>query len=258
MSKRVAIQSQTIRPSAAELALRDELDCGIVLPTDDRSDEFDFLLRWQDGALTLLATASDAPGGLCIDFSDPVLQRRALDGLSRQGIGKAVGLRKKPPPAILDATAGLGNDAYLLASAGCQVALLERSAVVHALLKDALQRASLLHDSRTGLAVQNLKLSHGDFLTHSLPESSVDVVYLDPMFPADRKNARSGKGMYLLQELLGNDCEEAQMLAKARFVARNRVVVKRGKRSAWLAKVEPDMSFRGSSSRFDVYLEFPD
>ena len=78
------------------------------------------------------------------------------------------------------------------------------------------------------------------------------------MFPADRKSARSGKGMYLLQELLGNDCEEEQMLAKARYVARSRVVVKRGKRSSWLAQVEPDISFRGSSSRFDVYLEFAD
>lgn len=258
MSKRVAIQTQNNKPSAAELALRDELGCAIVSPTDERKSEYDFLLRWQDGGLTLLATASDAPGGLRIDFTEPALQRRALDGLNRQGIGKAVGLKKKPLPDILDATAGLGGDAYLLASAGCQVSLLERSVIVHALLRDALQRARLLRDSRPGLAVENLTLSHGDFLAQSLPESSVDVVYLDPMFPADRKNARSGKGMYLLQELLGNDCEEEQMLAKARYVARNRVVVKRGKRSTWLARIEPDISFRGSSSRFDVYLEFPD
>lgn len=256
MSARVAIQMANNAPSASELSLQEALGCSIAAATAEVENDFDFLLRWQDGALTLLATASDAPGGLCIDFTDRALQKRALDGLKRQGIGKAVGLKKKPLPEILDATAGLGGDAYLLASAGCQVTMLERSGIVHALLQDALRRASLLSDSQAAAAVKNLKLSHADFLDQPLAESSVDVVYLDPMFPADRKNARSGKGMYLLQELLGNDCEEEQMLAKARYVARNRVVVKRGKRSGWMAQVEPDISFRGSSSRFDVYLEF--
>lgn len=258
MSKRVAIQIENEEPTATELALGDDLGCDIVAASAEAKSEYDFLLCWQEGALTLLATASDAPGGLSIDFSDNSLRKRALDGLKRQGIGKAVGLKKKPLPDILDATAGLGSDAYLLASAGCQVFLLERSAIIHALLQDALQRLSSQADSPADSVARNLKLLHADFLDQSLAESSVDVVYLDPMFPTDRKSARSGKGMYLLQELLGNDCEEEQMLAKARYVARNRVVVKRGKRSSWLAQKEPDIIFRGSSSRFDVYLEFPD
>ena len=99
-----------------------------------------------------------------------------------------------------------------------------------------------------------MHLVHADFLEFPLAASSFDVVYLDPMFPADRKSAKSGKGMFLLQELLGYDSDEATLLSKAREVASKRVVVKRGKLSPQLAGAKPDICFRGSSSRFDVYL----
>ncbi len=56
------------------------------------------------------------------------------------GLHRAVGT----PPAtqtVLDATAGLGQDAFLLALAGCIVTAVERSWVVAALLRDGLRRA---------------------------------------------------------------------------------------------------------------------
>ena len=253
MNKRVAIQMQGTEPSKAELALREELDCGIVAASTEAKNEYDFLLCWQDGALTLLATASDAPGGLSIDFSDRALQKRALDGLKRQGIGKAVGLKKKPLPDILDATAGLGGDAYLLASAGCQVSLLERSNIVHALLKDALQRASLLTDSQTEAAARNLKLSHADFLDQSLDESSVDVVYLDPMFPDRDKSSLVKKEMRLFKPMVGGDLDAAELLKAALEKARYRVVVKRPRKAPEIEGVKPTLKLEGKSSRYDIY-----
>jgi 16S rRNA (guanine1516-N2)-methyltransferase len=271
----VAVLTNAELPTRAEAALAEKLGCDIHSSSDDNQHKPLFVLSWQAGRLTLISTAVDAPGGLCVDFSGAALLRRARDGLAKQGLGKAVGLKKRPLPTVLDATAGLGNDAFLLASAGCRVQMLERSPVVHALLEDALRRAcnaqdtsvittpeqdaspEVMADELLDRAVQQLTLMHADFLTTPLGKNSVDVVYLDPMFPADRKTAKSGKGMFLLQTLLGEECAEQEMLTRAQSVARSRVVVKRGKRSGFLAGVKPEISFRGSSSRFDVYLQTP-
>lgn len=259
MSPSVAIVQKEAVPSSAELGLQALLDCAVLGPEQYQHavPPADFLLQWQgqgaSEALYLYSTAVDAPGGLSVDFTAPALQKRTRDGLRAQGLGKAVGLKNKPLPTVLDATAGLGNDAYLLARAGCEVRLLERSAVVYSLLADAIERAR--HDGDDiAAASSRMHLSHADFLDLPLDKGSFDVVYLDPMFPADRKSAKSGKGMFLLQELLGYDCDEEALLGKAKEVARKRIVVKRGKLSPQLAGVRPDISFRGSSSRFDVYL----
>lgn len=256
MTSRIAIAQNAAEPSSAELNLQSLLGCRLVRPEEASpiENEVDFILRWQEAALFLFSTAVDAPGGLKIDFSAPALQSRALDGLRRQGLGKAVGLKNKPLPTVLDATAGLGNDAYLLASAGCDVQLLERSAVVYAMLADALARAAT-GPALVDAVVSRMRLQHADFLDAPLSDDSFDVVYLDPMFPADRKSAKSGKGMYLLQELLGYDCDEQALLGRAIKIARKRVVVKRAKLSPQLAGAQPDICYRGSSSRFDVYLK---
>jgi len=265
--KKIAIQLQAEQPSEAESALQSLLSCDLVAAEQAGTTAYQFLLEWHDGALSLLATADKSPGRLQIDFTAQKLSGRLRDGLHKQGLGKAVGLKKNPSPTVLDATAGLGADAFLLASAGCKVSMLERSPVVYALLDDALLRArELLHSSNSSQvdAIANMQLTFADFLTTEIAPASVDVVYLDPMFP-DRKSARSGKGMFLLQELLNEDCtqrgsaaavrdEESSLLAKARLVARKRVVVKRAKHSPRLSDQEPDICFRGSSSRFDVYL----
>ncbi len=232
------------------------LQCAMLRREQLPASGIEFVLCWRDEQLSLMSLASNAPGALAIDFTAPALQHRALDGLTRQGLGKAIGLKKKPLPRILDATAGLGSDAFLLASAGCEVSMLERSGIVHALLDDALRRARAHTGSAVKATAERMVLQREDFLVAPFAADSFDVVYLDPMFPAEKKSARSGKGMYLLQELLGIDCMEEDMLVKARKVARKRVVVKRGKRSGFLAESRPDISFKGSSSRFDVYLQF--
>ena len=255
MSVTIAILLTEPAASDEERLLQETLNCPVLTPAQfsNSAQSVDFILRLRDGVLSLQSTAAGAPGALSIDFADQMLHKRALDGLARQGLGKAVGLKKQPLPEVLDATAGLGSDAFLLASAGCEVRMLERSPVVHALLANALHRACSHAESESG-AITRMQLQCSDFLQTPLSPSSVDVVYLDPMFPADRKSAKSGKGMFLLQELLGYECDELAMLEKARDVARQRVVVKRGKRSPQFAGREPDICFRGSSSRFDVYL----
>jgi len=60
-----------------------------------------------------------------------------------QPLLKAVGIKRRDGyrPRVLDATAGLGEDAWVLASAGCEVRALERNRITSALLEDGLRRA---------------------------------------------------------------------------------------------------------------------
>lgn len=55
-------------------------------------------------------------------------------------IAKAVGIQQGVRPRVLDATAGLGKDAFVLASLGCEMSLIERQPLIGALLEDGLAR----------------------------------------------------------------------------------------------------------------------
>ena len=78
-----------------------------------------------------------------MDFVEgAVAHRRKFGGGRGQSIAKAVGLKSGAMPTVVDATAGLGRDAFVLASLGCKVTLIERSPVVAALLQDGLARAA--------------------------------------------------------------------------------------------------------------------
>ena len=75
----------------------------------------------------------------------PQFGRKAMRHRRRGGhnelLGKAVGVGRKPSLYIIDATAGLGRDAFVLADLGCRVALREREPILVAMLQSALQRA---------------------------------------------------------------------------------------------------------------------
>jgi 16S rRNA (guanine1516-N2)-methyltransferase len=148
---------------------------------------------------------------------------------------------------------GLGSDAFLLACAGCRVTMLERNEIVFSLLRDGLLRGSKgLPETRA--AVAEMMLLKGDFVEKKDELGNFDVLYIDPMFPIKRNTARSKKPMYLLQQLLGEAQEETNLLSLALSKARDRVVVKRAKRSPNYNNRKPDINFKGTSSRYDVYL----
>ena len=68
--------------------------------------------------------------------------RRTKGGGRHQLIAKAVGLKPNISPVVIDVTAGLGKDAFVLASLGCHVTMAERNPLVRLLLEDGLRRAS--------------------------------------------------------------------------------------------------------------------
>ncbi|WP_183061661.1 class I SAM-dependent methyltransferase, partial [Salmonella enterica] len=80
-------------------------------------------------------------GGIFVDFvGGAMAHRRKFGGGRGEAVAKAVGIKGDYLPDVVDATAGLGRDAFVLASVGCRVRMLERNPVVAALLDDGLTR----------------------------------------------------------------------------------------------------------------------
>ena len=222
---------------------------------------FSFALRRTGDRLELAAGHHPDYGPICADWTTAEIRRRIAGG-KRQLLGKAVGLARLAQPRVLDATAGLGRDAFVLASLGAQVTLVERNATVAALLADARLRA--LADPVTAAAAARTAIVGADARNLlALPPSAVagglagerfDVIYLDPMYPDRGKSALAKKELQLLRELAGPDDDAAELLEPALANARRRVVVKRPLRAPPLARREPSLAFAGSQARFDVYL----
>ena len=182
--------------------------------------------------------------------------RRAHGGGYSQLLVRACGLRPGYRPSIIDATAGLGKDAFVLACMGARVTMLERHPVIAALLADGLQRA--YRDQETGaLLGGRLGLCHVDARVELAWPGAAhrpDAIYLDPMYPPRRKAARVKKDMQLLQQLAGPDKDGAELLAVALRGAKSRVVVKRPRLAPALAEVKPDVVLSAKNTRFDIYL----
>lgn len=172
----------------------------------------------------------------------------------RRDAGKQQGLIKACKPAagmtLLDVTAGWGRDAAILASFGATVHMLERNAVMAALLADALAR----RDERSQRVLQ-LSLQHVDALDYlqQLAEADYpDVIYMDPMHPTREKSALVKKDLQMLQQLIGEDTDALPLLMRAKSRVRQRVVVKWPQHRPPLLK--PTRSLEGKTVRFDIYL----
>lgn len=222
------------------------------------SEAYGCLLVCTAEDLRLCFTGKGHPGPLMVNFSSPAMQYRLKQGGGRrQALARAVGLKKGWQPTVIDATAGLGKDALILASLGCYVHMLEKAPVLAALLEDALQRAAR-SAAMAEIILQRLRLTRADsldFLRNLGEETYPDVIFLDPMFPERTKSSLVKKEMRALRSLTGADENGPELLAISLRRARNRVVVKRPRLALPLLKrPEPSHRITGKSSRFDVYL----
>lgn len=194
-----------------------------------------------------------------IDFLAGKANHRRLHGGGKgQDIAKAVGLHKMKNPTILDLTAGMGGDAFVLATLGANVTMLERNRVVHALLKDAIDRAGLSSDNGIQNILQSLSLinqSAFDYLDMLDQNDLPDVIYLDPMFPSRTKSAQVKKEMRFFHAIVGEDEDSEALLFKAIKCAKKRIVVKRPRLAEPLtSQFKVDFDIKGKSTRFDIYL----
>lgn len=214
------------------------------------------LLTLTEQRLELRQTGKNAATPLFVDFATGSLAfRRRQAGSRKEAVARAVGIRGADAPTVLDVTAGLGQDGFILASLGCRVHLVERSAVVAALLADGLRRGAM-EPTLNAIIPARLRLTRGDGLEilASWQGERPQVVYLDPMYPQRGKSALARKEMRLLRLLVGDDQNSAGLLAAALAVATRRVVVKRPRLAPSLAGPPVAFTISGRSSRFDVYL----
>lgn len=180
--------------------------------------------------------------------------RRHYGGGRNQLIAKAIGLNKNFSLRVLDATAGLGRDAFVLASLGATVDLFERNNAVFLMLENGLSRLSLIGDDALQAISMRMKAYHRSLLNvGETTEPTFDVVYLDPMFPSRTKSANVKKDMALFHQVVGRDDDADSLLEAALKAARYRVVVKRPKQAPRLNDQVPNLEFAGKTSRFDVY-----
>ena len=179
--------------------------------------------------------------------------RRQFGGGRGQPLAKAIGLKKGATPTIIDATAGFGRDAFVLANLGCQITLIERNPLIAALLDDALQRAT--ENPEITDIIKRMSLVNNDAIEHLNQLSQrPDVIYMDPMYPSREKSALVKKDMRLLHQLAGPDTDSEQLLTTARSTALKRVVVKRPKSAPFVGELTPTTSIESKNTRYDVYL----
>src|SRR3546814_14691314 len=125
--------------------------------------------------------------------------------------------------SVLDATAGLGRDGFVLAALGAQVTMVERQELFAALLFDAHVRA--LAHSQWQASAQRVELKAGDALALMDGARQWAIVHLDPMYPHRDKQALPQTEMQILRELTGRDPDADTLLRSALAIARRRLLV---------------------------------
>lgn len=216
------------------------LAADLGLPIDNQASQK--LLLTADKLVLKMANFSP----LYCDFSHKTWQKRR-DAGKKQGLVRAC----KPAPGvrIIDATAGWGRDAAVLASFGAEVLMLERQPIVAALLKDGLARQD--EKSKKNLNLKLCQLEAKTYLQDLAPEDYPDVIYIDPMHPLRQKSALVKKDMQALQQLLGVDKDAQGLVEIALLRVLKRVVVK------WPQHLPPILAptaeILGKVVRFDLY-----
>lgn len=186
------------------------------------------------------------------DFAETMMHRVTNGRLQHEMLVKAASSEKEGRKAI-DATAGMGEDAFLLAAQGYEVTLYEQNPVVAALLKDAIRRAKknqILKDIAGRMKV--VEADSVESLSKLL--DPVDVIYLDPMFPARQKSSLINKKLQLIQKLEPPCSEETDLFDAALKVGPSRIIVKRPLKSEYLAGREPSYTLKGKAIRYDCYV----
>ena len=185
-----------------------------------------------------------------IDMCDERLRRRCRQA-SSELVVRAVRSGLQRNSLVHDFTAGLGRDALLLAAAGMQVVMFERNNILYHLLKDALER---LRDADSPLH-SRLTLIYGDASSNLSLGGIPEVVYLDPMYPANEVGRKSNvkKETQILHRILedegSDDVNNRLLFDRALESAQQKVVVKRPIHSDPILRIPPQTAIRGKNHR---------
>ncbi len=242
----VGYQGTALLPVAEKIATQ------LNLELSHSGSEYNTILMVHPTHIELIDTTSNAKPFL-IDFNSGALTYRRQHGGGRsQAICRAIGLKNNKKPWVIDATAGLGRDSFILASLGCRITLFERNPVLQILLEDGLQRGR--NSPATEKICQRMELIMEDIQHFTCTPPLADVMYLDPMYPHRRKSSLVKKEMRIIRQLVGADPDSDDLLKFALQTGIQRIVVKRPKNAPFLANKKPSAEIKEKNSRFDVYL----
>ena len=249
----IGLYAESAEQTAKSFAIGEQFGISIL----EAIPENRYYLFLNQYGLSLRNSTKGSAGPVFIDFTGGALNhRRLMGGGRRQTLARAIGLKPGYNPVIVDATTGLGRDAFVLANCGCTILMCERSPILAALLENALTRAA--NDPEIGDWINTrMKLNFSDSVTtlNTLSgESLPDVVYLDPMYPHSKRSAKVKKEMQTLQTLLGADRDSSELFALSLKKARRRVVVKRPKWADCLDDSAPDTMVESKNTRYDIYI----
>lgn len=186
-------------------------------------------------------------------FKGKFAYRLQRSQIKNELLAKAVGIKGSYKPSVIDTTAGLGRDGFLLAYLGCSVLMIERNPQVYSQLEKALQQIEQDPTLQQKLQLKILNANSIDFLTQLDENDYPDVIYIDPMYPPRQKSALVKKEMRLLKDIVGEDSDAPQLLAIALQRAKKRIVVKRPRLAASLGNQKASYCLTGKTQRFDVY-----
>ena len=174
------------------------------------------------------------------------LKRTDHETLLKKALGK-----KKDNLTILDGTAGFLSDTLIFLALGHKVIACEQSRVLFMLLNDAIHRA---RDELIFLT--NLDLVHGNAVDIYKNTKNIDLIYLDPMYPDNKKNnARSGvmndiKNILEIEAITNLEDQIFFDFKKQEF---KKIVLKRPIKSKIIDR-NLNYQVKGKSTRFDVYI----
>ncbi len=194
-------------------------------------------------------------GPIFIDFvAGRAHHRRLFGGGKKQSLARAIGIKGIQMPEVLDATTGFARDAFVLASLGCNITMVERSPVIAALLEDAIYRASMNQQIQKIAARMTLRFEDSIQYIESLTAvEKPDTIFLDPMYPHRNKSALAKKEMIVARELVGDDEDAGVLLQQALKKAAKRVVVKRPRLAPTVDETTPDTAIYSKNTRYDLY-----
>ncbi len=269
-------KSEGMKASKLRLSLKDRQDlesfldkdiwmqCGVELVTSDASpDEAvssyvdGFFLHQEESKQWLLKDLSEPrwrPLMVSFETSDWKLRIRRTWN-SKELLRDALGAKRGEVLKIVDGTAGLGADAFMMALWGHEVLAFEKNPLLAFLLSAAIE--SFLNSDAE--EKPHLKCVADAFACSKLEiDPLVDVLYLDPIYPEKKKVALNKKELRIVKKLVGpaelSDDELTVLILECLPSVRRRVVVKR---PSWSPRLEfagnAVRSVEGKSTRFDIF-----
>lgn len=221
---------------------------------NDKNCSISLIIKWNE--IELYNRDNPKQNPIKVNFTSKKNNYRCYYITKKELLAKAIGLKNCYFPFVLDLTAGLGIDSFILSFLGCHVIMVERNPIIAALLNDGLYRG--YQDKTIGNWLKKrLHLIFDDsFRFLSKLTFKPDIIYLDPMYPINKKNSLPKKNMQIFRKLIGKDHDSQNLLNISRKIAKKRIIVKRPRFAHPLSKGNINFTITGKKHRFDIYYPY--